>query len=176
MGTGDQQSEWARELQKLHPEQIWQHDDVLTEFQRWTLYRICTRTLNLYHEGWPEDRHCSYQECSTSTETIEHIVWERSRAQEVWQEWLPRWLGHYPHRDENTQLTSHFATRKAPLASPAFEKEASRTILYWEAEHDEALQVIWSIWTTCTQCTLWIIRNRFSIVKSLHDRKPNADS
>ncbi|KAK1943976.1 hypothetical protein P3T76_005372 [Phytophthora citrophthora] len=160
MDLGAQHSAWARGAQNQHPEQIWQIDGVLTDYQRWTLYRICTRTLNLYHEGWPENRQCTYQMCTKNKETIEHIVWECSRAQDVWQEWLPKWLGHYPHREELDRLIPHLASRTAPTVSPKFVDEASRTIPYWESGHDEALQVIWCIWTTCTQCTLWIIRNR----------------
>ncbi|EGZ15183.1 hypothetical protein PHYSODRAFT_381493, partial [Phytophthora sojae] len=66
------------------------------------------------------NRRCSYQLCQHHPETIEHILWDCSRAQEVWESWLPQWTGHYLHREELTALLSHLASRTAPTASAVF--------------------------------------------------------
>ncbi|OWY94311.1 RxLR effector protein, partial [Phytophthora megakarya] len=88
---------------------FWLPDGVLTDYQRWSIYRICTRTLNLYHAGWIAGRQCTYERCVSSPETIEHIVWKCGRAQRAWTRWIPLWLGHYPARIELTQLIPFIA-------------------------------------------------------------------
>eukprot|EP00644_Phytophthora_capsici_P015913 jgi/Phyca11/123030/e_gw1.49.265.1 len=150
----------AKASQTQSVKQIWLHDGILTDYQRWTMYRICTRTLNLFHAGWPEDRKCSYKECDEHQETIEHILWDCTRAEHVWSRWIPHWLGHYPTDTELKQLMPQIAARKAPPITPDFRRAAMKTTGEWTEEQEEAMQVLWTIWTTCTQCILWRIRNK----------------
>ncbi|OWZ11070.1 hypothetical protein PHMEG_00015969, partial [Phytophthora megakarya] len=70
------------------------------------------------------------------------------------------WLGHYPHRDELSTLMQHLASREAPPLSPNYIEEASKSIPQWIEGHNEAMRIIWLIWTTSTQCTLWLVRSK----------------
>ncbi|GMF30505.1 unnamed protein product [Phytophthora fragariaefolia] len=117
-------------------------------------------TLNLFHAGWLNNRRCSYTNCTTSPETIEHILWDCERAQGAWHAWIPSWLGHHPTQEEMNRLRSFTADRSNPGITPDFLTAAGSSIAEWTHELTEAMQTLWLIWTTSTQCMLWRIRNK----------------
>ena len=50
--------------------QVWKHDNELSEFQGWVVYRIVTKQLNSYQAGHPTDNCCrALQECHRVAET-----------------------------------------------------------------------------------------------------------
>lgn len=64
-------------------------------------------------------------------ETIDHIVWDCSKAQKAWIAWIEKWAGRHSQPDQLNELREAAAARKAPAIQKAFLATAQQCIGRW---------------------------------------------
>eukprot|EP00644_Phytophthora_capsici_P008444 jgi/Phyca11/59710/gw1.26.224.1 len=142
------------------PQQMWKRQGIFTDYQNWTIYRMAVGSLNLFHAGWPEYQDCPDFECQCTQETPDHIIWECDKAQAAWIRWMGKWLGYTPSIEDRQSLMHHAAARLAPHPTTQFIAKARGFTARWYKDHEEAMAMIWLIWSTVTPVLLWRLRNK----------------
>ena len=86
--------DWQRAVLSQTPQQAWDHNNGLTDFQFWTGYRIVTRQLNLHHAGRSVNDECWKRPgCLGNKETPDHLLWECAYAEALWGKLVSHWTG-----------------------------------------------------------------------------------
>ncbi|OWZ18253.1 RxLR effector protein [Phytophthora megakarya] len=125
-------TKWCRTLIISLPWTTWNapttttDTELCTDYQNWTIYRVALGRLNLFHEGWPEKRNCPENNRACIKESVEHIIWQCSKAKTSWKGWMDKWLGHSTSQVERHNLLQAVATRTAPKSTIAFMAKAQQ--------------------------------------------------
>ncbi|KAK1935461.1 hypothetical protein P3T76_010686 [Phytophthora citrophthora] len=74
------QDSWVCGLQSQTSQELWEHEDTITDYQVWVNYRVATLQLNLYYDGYQHADHCPLDQDCTGNETQLSI----SSGNELW--------------------------------------------------------------------------------------------
>ncbi|OWZ18032.1 RxLR effector protein [Phytophthora megakarya] len=148
---------WLNRATNQSPNQLWAHQNVLTEYQVWVSFRVATMQLNLFHERRKVDNSCQkLQCCRSSKDTLYHIFWRCPCAQACWRFMVSHWTG---------QQCSLKVFKTLCLEIPAPDARMLRLRFQCifmddtDACEKEWKRIRWVLSTICVT-TSWIQRNR----------------
>ncbi|OWZ17931.1 RxLR effector protein [Phytophthora megakarya] len=152
---------WLKGHQSQTPKKLWEHRNMLTDYQVWVTYRMATMQLHLYYFGKELERGCPVDDrCQDQNITVSHLSWRCTRAQEFWGKLLSHWLGQAVSAQLLGAYQEYLASRRAPPIGNSFKRRMRDLYGQWSSEYGEATNRIW--WAMCSMgyTLLWQLRNQ----------------